>query len=147
MVDEIVSAPEFWSQVIAAGKSAEVEFPVETYLTITQAALADLPADGSKDPVRVFADVQTIQIDLDEGEPEVKESEQSKILLVTLLPGEKELQPLNVVFSPLNRVVLNNTGKCDVHLVGFLTDNGLADWDEEEEEEEEEAKEPAEAAK
>lgn len=136
MVEEF---PAFWSLIVPAGKTSEVDFPEDSYLTITQATMPDLPEDGSKDPVRVYADIKTIQISVEDGAPEATPSENSKILLVTLIPGEKEMQHLNVVFSPLNCVTVTNTGKSDVHLVGFLSDNGIMDEEEEEEEEEEEA--------
>ena len=150
MVEELTEIPMFWSLIVPAGKTCEVDFPVDAYLTITQATMPDLPEDGSSEPVRVYADIDTIQISVEDGEPEATAGgpeRHSKILLVTLLPGEKEMQHLNVVFSPLNAVTVTNTGKCDVHLVGFLRDNGIMDDEEEEEEEEEEAAEAAAAEK
>ena len=121
-----------------AGETATVEFPLDSYLTITQVSIPDLPVDGSKDPVRVYADVSTALLSSisDDGTP--KTTENSKVLLATLLPGEKDLQQLNICFSALNIVKLTNAGKCDVHVVGYLTENNLSDEHSDEEEEEEE---------
>ena len=70
-------------------------------------------------------------------------------MLVSLVPGQTEHTHLNVAFSSLNSVMLENKGKVPIHLVGKieLLDDDLYGIEEEEEEEEEEEAEDEEQAK
>ena len=135
--DEVIEVPSFWQLSIPANSGlVPVNFPDDSCLLLTNACLPEIPADGSSEPVRLFAHVTSQKFD----EGSVVE-EKSDVMLVSLVPGQTEHTHLNVAFSSLNSVMLENKGKVPIHLVGKieLLDDDLYGIEEEEEEEEEEA--------
>jgi hypothetical protein len=123
--------------VIPTDGPTALDYPDSSVLTLTNASIPDLPADGSTAPVRLLADVETVDLSnpADDGAVRV----QRNVLLASLVPGSVESQKIAALFSPLNAVTLRVKGSVPVHLVGYLdpvSDDG-------EEEEEEEAGEPA----
>lgn len=136
MVEVFMDLPSFYSQVVKAGESADVDFPQETILTLTNATLGDLPADGSTDPIRLFADVTTVDLTI-QPDGGLLATEKTSVLLACLIPGSQERQVLNATFSALNHVTLRVVGKADVHVAGILSPTDDTEYEEEEEEEEE----------
>lgn len=141
MCDMACEEAIFWSLDIKPGDEIPLEFPPETYLTITQATINEIPEDSS--PVRVYANVSTVGM---KGEEAV--TVEQDVMIASICPATGILtQPLNLVFSVANLVSLKVKGKASVSLSGFLdiVDDYEEEYEEEDifelEEEEEEAKE------
>lgn len=139
MSEEIDSSYSvFWGQVVPAEKSCILEFPIKSNLTITQAVIPDVDEKSPKEPVRLFAKVQTLIPDEEEDKPEEEVNDakytETNVLLATLLPFTNESVMLNHIFSPLNIVEFTNKGKLDIHLSGYV--EYLENVEEEEDEEE-----------
>ena len=128
----------FWSMIVKPGKEVEIEFPDTMTLNITSVSLGLIPKKKANTIVRLFSNVQTIHMS-DEMDISDTKFEESRTLIATLVPGEKEYQNLNLIFSPLNITKFEVTGKLPVNIIGNLApiedDNDLNDEEEEEQEE------------
>lgn len=130
-----IEIPQFWQLELTPSSNEEkvltpLVFPDGTYLSITNICLPEITKtleDGTvktiTDPVRVLAHVDNKKYN-------------HPILIATLLPGQKEHEMVNVLFSPIDEVSLELKGDLPVHLSGTITPYNLYDYDEEEEEEE-----------
>jgi hypothetical protein len=118
----------FWSLIVNPNEPANVAFSADSYLTISGAALPDLPADGSAAPVRLLADVVTL------ADSAKSTQTRENVLIAALIPFAREQQRLAIRFSSLNKVTLRVSGTVPVHLCGFLepVEDGGALSDEEE---------------
>lgn len=124
------SLSSFWCQIIPAGADVFLEAPIDKVITLTNAVIPDVTSETPKETVRLYATVNTLNIDSeDEGEEENEKSlEEDKdyivdeVLVASLTPFTKENQQLSIVFTAANIVKFHNKGKLDVHLSGFIVD-------------------------
>lgn len=121
----------FWSAVIPANGKVNVTFPDDCLLTLTGAVLSDV-SDVSE-PVRLYAEVSTIDIESDNAVPE---RDAITILLSCLTPGKEESRVLAATFSLFNAVTLRVVGNGSVHVSGVLSLIAEGEYADEEEEEE-----------
>ena len=111
----------FWSGIVSPGADFDVEFPEDFELTLTSVCLGDLPENFETKPVRLFADVTTLEMDEEAAKDEENiKTHKNKLLIATLIPGEKEFQQVNFTFNELNKVVLTVQGAYPVHIVGEI---------------------------
>ena len=112
----------FWSGIVKPEQSIELEYPEDAILTLTSACLGELPDDFEKTPIRLFADIETIVLEGEDGHVE-----KNKLLIATFIPGELEFNEIQHTFTPFNNAKLYITGKYPVHIIGKLGmfDDGL----------------------
>lgn len=120
-----------WGKKLAANKKMLMEFPDEVYSYITSACLGEVTENA---PSVLEATVETVMIDEMEGQ--TADVKKETFVVATLTPNQCEQAPLDLVFSPLNKVTLEVKGPNAIHVSGMY--DALSDDDMEEEEEEEE---------
>ena len=78
--------------------------------------------------INIYNTVQTYNIH-EVSDLEKLPSHKNRLLIATLIPGEKEFQQINFTFTCINNVVLTVEGEYPIHVIGSVSP-------EEEEEEE-----------
>ena len=132
--EEFEPISTFWSLIVPPNDAVNAEYPEDSNLILTSACLAELPENYEKSPVRLFADVTTLEIGEDFDGKE--QTHKNKLLIATLIPGEKEFQQINFTFTPLNKVQFTVQGAYEIHIVGSIEiiDEEEEDFYDEEEE-------------
>ena len=125
-----------WNCIIQPGETKTIEFSEESNLYITNICIPEIPENAPEEPNRLVAHIITINPHQDEDSVDVSNLPHTNVLLASLIPNVCEHQVLNITFSPLEIVKLQNQGACALHLSGYQIPIS-----EEEEEEEEEANE------
>uniref|UniRef100_A0A7R9UNN9 Nucleoplasmin-like domain-containing protein n=1 Tax=Diacronema lutheri TaxID=2081491 RepID=A0A7R9UNN9_DIALT len=114
----------FWGLEIKPGKPTFVETD-ERPLVVKQAAMASTAAK--------LEGTCTLEVAVGDGK---------KFTLCRLAGGRSEQWPLDMVFTPDEKVSFTVTGPCPVHLIGFLDqyeeDDDMDDDDDDEDEDEDE---------
>lgn len=130
---EEVPCHSFWSAIVKTEEPYKVEIPQYSNLQITGVCIDELPS-GEPKPVRLVAEVKSLDF-LSEKEAATKEN---SCLIASLIPGEKEFQPVSVLFTQFDDVTLINKGTVPIHVTGTLhpDDDSEFEYDEEEEGEE-----------
>ena len=132
----MAAIPLHWGQIISPGKTAELDFPHDCSLFVTNICCAKYPDTEKGKKVNVIAHVKTIDTNLDADENTFIENSS---IIASFIIGKKEFVNTDFVFSPLNTVSIKVDGNVEVHLQGYL--DILDDGEEEEMIEEEEQKE------
>lgn len=123
--------PSFWCGIVKPEEPFQVEFPQYCSLQLTGVCIDELP-EGESKPVRLIADVESFIFPEDLTKQEEPDKKKSICLIASLVPGEKEFQSVNILFTQFDNVKLLNKGSVPIHITGTL----LPDDPEFEEEEE-----------
>lgn len=131
-IEEECPFPSFWCGVVKPEEPFKVEFPQYCNLQLTGVCIDEVP-EGESKPVRLVADVESIIIPEDITKQEEPNTKKNVCLIASLVPGEKEFQSVNVLFTQFDNVKLLNKGSVPIHITGTLIPDD-SEFEEEEEE-------------